>query len=102
MAKSIKTPEDRLSKKPRVGDKYKVTLESGVTVTVPCVLPEIVPAGILRETYGLSEEQRAEAILWRTLEMFCTDKELAELDVLTMDELNEAIELANGGAEPKK
>lgn len=102
MAKSIKTPEDRLSKKPRVGDKKKVTLESGVTVVVPVILPEAVPAGIIRKTRGLEEGERAEAILWETLELFCNDEELAELDTLTMDELNEAIELANGGADSKK
>lgn len=102
MAKSVKTPQDRLDKKPRVGDKYKVTLESGVTVVVPVILPEAVPSGIIRKTRGLSEEERAEAILWETLELFCDDKELAALDVLTMEELNEAIELANGGAETKK
>ena len=102
MTKAVKTPADRLPKKAKVGTMKNVVLADGTKVRVPVILPEVVPSGILRTTRHLDEDARGEAILWGTLELFCNDAELAELDILTMEQLHEAIELANGGAEVPK
>lgn len=91
-----KAPQDHLVKK-TIGELVTVTLESGKSVTIPVLTPDVVPAGVIRKSRHLDEEARAEAVLWGTLEMFMNDEQLDELDVLTMDEVNEAIELANGG-----
>lgn len=99
--KAPKKPQDRLKKK-NIGQLVTVTLENGKEVTIPVINPDVVPAGVIRKSRHLDDEARSEAILWGTIEQFLDEDSLAELDALTMDELNEAIELANGGDELPK
>ena len=103
VAKSVKKPLDFLMKRAKAGEKKEVTLDIGITITVPVINPETIPSFILLETNEIEDDnRRGMAVIHKTLQFFCTAEELEILGYLTGDELNEAIELANGGAELPK